>query len=129
MLIRGLIRRCPVCAERAIFTGYFRLRETCPRCGLRFARLEGHWSGDIGINTIISFTLLYVVLLGGTLVMWGDVNVALLGALTATVAVVFPIAFVPFAKTLWVAIDLAMRPLEPGEINENHREDVKRDRS
>jgi predicted metal-binding membrane protein len=31
------------------------------------------------------------------------------------VAVVFPIVFLPWSRTLWTAIDLRMRPLEPGE--------------
>ena len=100
----------------AIFDGYFRLGSRCPRCGLRFTRHEGQWSGDIGINTIVTFTLLYVVLLGGTLIMWGDLNVSALVVAAAFVTFVFPVLFVPVAKTLWVAIDLAMRPLEPHEL-------------
>jgi hypothetical protein len=31
------------------------------------------------------------------------------------VAVVVPLAFYPVSKTLWSAIDLAMRPLEPDD--------------
>jgi hypothetical protein len=34
---------------------------------------------------------------------------------TVTVAIVVPIAFYPFSKTLWSAVDLAMRPLEPDD--------------
>ena len=34
------------------------------------------------------------------------------GVIVAT-AVVVPLAFYPVSKTLWSAIDLAMRPLEP----------------
>jgi hypothetical protein len=34
------------------------------------------------------------------------------GAIMAT-AVVVPLVFYPVSKTLWSAIDLAMRPLEP----------------
>jgi uncharacterized protein (DUF983 family) len=109
-----------VCGERRIFAGYFRLRERCPRCGLRFARLEGQWSGDIGINTIVTFSLLYLVLLGGTLVMWGHLNVVALAVAAAFVTLVFPVLFVPVAKTLWVAVDLAMRPLEPGELSADY---------
>jgi len=106
-----------MCGETRVTRGYFRLKPACPRCGLRFTRLEGQWSGDIGINTIVTFTLLYVVLLGGTLLMWGDVRVGLLAALSAAVVLVFPVLFVPFAKTLWLAIDLAMRPVQADEID------------
>jgi uncharacterized protein (DUF983 family) len=121
LLWRGLTRRCPVCGAARIFQGYFRLAPACPRCGLRFSRLEGQWAGDIGINTIVTFTLLYGVLLGGTLAMWGHVNVVALGLAAGAVALVFPVLFVPVAKTLWLATDLALRPVQPGELNPDHR--------
>ena len=38
-----------------------------------------------------------------------------LSLVTLAVAVTFPVFFYPFSKTLWLAINLAMRPLEPGE--------------
>ena len=91
--------------------------DRCPGCGLRFRRLEGHWSGDIGINTVVTFGLLWLVLLGGTLVMWGHVNYWALGLTAGFVVFVFPILFMPFAKTLWVSIDVIMRPVEPDELN------------
>jgi len=90
--------------------------ERCPGCGLRFRRLEGHWSGDIGINTIVTFSLLWVVLVGGTVAMWGHINVAALAVAAVCVTFIFPILFVPFAKTLWVAVDVIMRPVEPTEL-------------
>jgi uncharacterized protein (DUF983 family) len=122
LLFRGMTRRCPVCGEPRIFAGYFRLRPACPGCGLRFTRLEGQWSGDIGINTIVTFGLLYVILLGGTLLMWGDVNIALLAGAALLAVLVFPVLFVPVAKTLWLAIDLVMRPPQADEFDgEHHR--------
>jgi hypothetical protein len=105
-------------------TGYFRLRESCPHCGLHVRRLEGQWSGDIGINTIVTFSLLYVVLLGGTLLMWGDLNVGLLAGVAAFVVVAFPVLFVPVARTLWLAIDLALRPVQADEVDAAHRRRV-----
>jgi hypothetical protein len=92
------------------------MAERCPRCGLRFRRLEGHWSGDIGINTVVTFSLLWLVLVGGTLVMWGHINYLALAITAALVVFVFPIVFVPFAKTLWVAIDVVMRPVQDDEL-------------
>ena len=35
-----------------------------------------------------------------------------IGIGTVVVAIVVPFAFFPFSRTLWTAIDLAMRPLE-----------------
>jgi uncharacterized protein (DUF983 family) len=122
LLLRGLTARCPVCGSRGLVAGWFRLRDTCPRCGLHTDRLEGQWSGDIGINTIVTFALLYVVLLGGTLLMWGDVKVGVLAGVSAFVVLVFPVLFIPVAKTLWLGIDLAMRPVQPDEVDAGWRE-------
>jgi hypothetical protein len=91
--------------------------ERCPRCGLRFQRIEGHWSGDLGINTIVSFGALFVTLIVGFAVTYPDVPGLLLFVLAVSVALVMPLVFYPFSKTLWLAIDLMMRPLEPGEVN------------
>jgi hypothetical protein len=92
--------------------------DRCPRCGLRFNRIEGHWTGDIGINTIVSFGALLLVLLGGFFVTWPDPpGLGLVLAGVATAAIV-PLAFLPFSKTIWLAIDLMLRPLEPGEVRE-----------
>jgi uncharacterized protein (DUF983 family) len=116
LLWRGLALRCPVCAAAGLFRRYFFMRPNCPRCGLHFERLDGHWTGALGLNIIATFVLLFVVLLGGTLVTFGDPNVAALGLAAALVAVGFPIASFPSPKPLWLAIDIRIRPLEAGEV-------------
>lgn len=67
------------------------------------------------MSTIITFGLLLLTLLGGMGLMWPDVEPLPLLAATVGVAVIVPVLIHPTAKTLWVAIDLSMRPLEPGE--------------
>ena len=115
---RGLTRRCPVCGQGHLFRHWFRMIDTCPRCGLRFERTEGHWTGDLGINTIVSFGALLVTLLGGFLLTYPDVpGLALLIAVLA-VAVVVPVLFFPFSKTIWLAINLQFRPPGPGEVGD-----------
>jgi uncharacterized protein (DUF983 family) len=117
MLARALGRRCPQCGGHPVFSGYFTLLDRCPRCGLRFHRQEGQMTGDIGVNTIVTTTLLFVVLLGGTLLMWGHLNVLALGLVAGFVAVVFPILFQPFSKLIWLVIDLLMRAAEADELD------------
>ena len=87
----------------------------CPRCGLRFERTEGHWIGYLGLNTIVSFSLLFVVLVVGFVLSAPDFAVGPLLVAGVLTAVLFPVLFVPWSRTLWTAIDLLMRPLEPGE--------------
>ena len=118
MFARGLVRRCAWCGSGHLFRRYFTLAHHCPRCGLRFQRLEGQWSGDIGINTVVTFGLLYVTLMFGVIAFWGRINITALAVSGAFIVFVFPALFVPFAKTLWLAIDLMMRPAEADEFVE-----------
>lgn len=103
-----------MCGARGVFEGWFRLRERCTRCHLRFQRQEGHWTGDVGVNTIVSFGALFVVLLVGALAGW---PIGVLAVAALAVGLVVPVLFFPFSKTLWLVVDLVMRPLEPGEAD------------
>ncbi len=119
MLARGLVRRCPLCGQGRLFRLWFSLAERCPCCHLRFERIEGHWLGALGLNTIVSFTVLFVVVVAGLVLSHPDYRMAPLIAAAAGTAVVVPLVFFPSSKTLWTAIDLCMRPLEPGEARQH----------
>jgi len=116
MMLRGCSRRCPVCGQGHLFRRWFTMCERCPRCDLRFERIEGHWTGDLGINTIVSFGALLVVLLVGFLAFWPTPPLTAIIVAAIAVAGLLPLAFYPFSKTIWLAIDLMMRPLEPEEV-------------
>lgn len=121
LLGRGLLKRCPVCGQGHLFRRWFRMLERCPRCGLRFERIEGHWSGDLGINTIVSFGALFVTLIVGFALTYPDVPGLALFLSAVGVAAIVPLLFFPFSKTIWLAIDLVMRPLEPDEVLPEYR--------
>ena len=116
LLLRGCAKRCPVCGEGHLFRRWFTMRERCPRCDLRFERIEGHWTGDLGINTIVSLGALLVVLLVGFLAFWPTPPITAIIIAAVAVAGLLPLLFFPFSKTIWLAIDLMMRPLEPDEV-------------
>jgi uncharacterized protein (DUF983 family) len=115
MVGRALGLRCPVCGSGHLFSRWLRMVPTCPRCGLRFERTEGHWLGYLGLNTIVSFSVLFVVLVIGFVLSAPDFDVVPLLVAAVLTAVVFPVVFLPWSRTLWTALDLMMRPLEPGE--------------
>jgi len=83
----------------------------CPRCGYEFAREEGFFLGAFVINfgvtiaglALIMGALITVLATGGSA---GAIRTTALAA--ALEAFVVPIAFYPFSKTLWTAVDLAM---------------------
>lgn len=72
--------------------------------------------GAITINTIVTFGGLIVVLVVGAAAWYPDIPVVPLVALSVAVALVVPVVFYPFSYTIWAAIELQMRPLEPDEV-------------
>ena len=119
MVLRGLVKRCGRCGARGIFQSYFRLRERCPRCGYRFVREEGAFTGVMLLNITATFVLMFLSLVAPVLwrgisgrddVPWWPFVLLALGS-----AVLVPILFYPVAASSWAAIDLAMRPLDPVE--------------
>lgn len=115
LLARGLGRRCPVCGGGHLFRRWFTIVERCPRCGFRLERIEGHWIGALGMNTVVSFALVLVAVIIAFVATYPDGPIGPAVVAVVTVAVVAPLAFYPVSKTLWCAIDLAMRPLEPDD--------------
>ncbi len=117
LLIRGLLVACPVCGARGQFRRWVTMNEQCHRCGLTFERIEGHWIGAIGINTIVSFGILLLSLVVSFVMTFPDFPVVPLMIGHALLAVLVPILFFPASRTLWTGIDIAMRPLEPHEVD------------
>lgn len=115
MLWRALRRRCPVCDQSHLFRHWLTMLDDCPRCGLHFERAAGTWTGAVGLNTVVSFGATLGTVLGLFLFTYPDVPVAAMAVATAVVAVVVPTAFLPYSKTIWLAIDLATSPLQTGE--------------
>jgi uncharacterized protein (DUF983 family) len=121
LLRRALRRRCPRCGGRRIFSSWLTLRERCPTCGLRFEREEGFFTGVYLVNySVVAVAIvieLFAVLLYAN-ANDGDVSYVPAMVVGAATAVGLPLITYPFAKTIWVAIDLATRPLDPVETAE-----------
>lgn len=92
------------------------MAERCPGCGLKFERQPGHFIGGVTINTVVTFVLGFVVMISWIVLSWPDPKLAPGLAALLPVGTVFPFVFYPVSRTLWTAIDLAMRPLRPDEV-------------
>lgn len=117
-LLRGAVLRCGRCGARGVMQGFFRMKERCPRCGYRFKREEGFFTGVFLINFAATLVLMWLVIMG--YVVWRaatDATSSLWPVLVVmlAIAVVVPIAFYPVATTFWAALDLVLRPLDPHE--------------
>ena len=95
-----------------MFQGWFTLQPRCDRCGFSFERdeREDYWLGAFVVNFIVTevvFALLVLIILVET---WPDPAWSLLTWAGVGQMVVTPIAFYPFSKALWLAVDLIFRP-------------------
>ncbi|MBV9412101.1 MAG: DUF983 domain-containing protein [Acidimicrobiia bacterium] len=114
MVWRGLTKRCPRCGRGKLFTRWVRMVERCPHCGYRFEREEGFQLGGYVINFGVTEGLVCLVVAGYIVAAAANPDVAIWPVVVFGViaAVVTPIVFFPFSRTIWAAIDLAMTPLD-----------------
>ena len=114
---RGVRRRCPRCGGRHALESWFRLAKRCPDCGYRFVREDGFWLGAYVINFVVVEAIIGAVLFGYIFVAANNPDASAVPVIVAGIvaAIAAPILFFPFSRTIWAAIDLAIRPLEPAE--------------
>jgi uncharacterized protein (DUF983 family) len=113
VLLRGLRKRCPRCAERDTFVGWFRMRITCPRCGLRFAKEQGGFLGAMTLNYGVATGVWLVALAIVLVITVPDVPVVPLFAISAVVLIGIPLWFYPRSLMLWAAIEFLVFRADP----------------
>ncbi len=114
---RGFRKRCSACGERDIWAGWGRPVERCPRCGLAFERIEGHFVGAVGLNTCVSFVVMFVVLIVSMILTAPEFDLRILLPVNVGAALGMATWFMPISKTLWTSFDIMMRPLQPDEVD------------
>jgi uncharacterized protein (DUF983 family) len=110
ILSRGVRLRCPRCGEGQLFSGFFSMHPRCPHCALTFEREQGYFVGAIYINyaatTLLAIagflTLDYCVRLSLPLqlLLWGSF------------AILFPLFFFRYSRSLWLSLDYLFNPAE-----------------
>ena len=95
-----------------MFGSWFKLKQRCPTCGLKFEREEGFWLGAYVINFGVGEGLVGVLLMVFLFVKVNSDSVPLRPWLIAGVVlgIIGPLLFFPFSRTIWAAVDLAMNP-------------------
>lgn len=115
MLMRGLFRRCPLCGSNDCFDGFFKSRDRCPQCNLSLDRVEGNWIGAVGINTIVTFGVVGIVVIAAVAATWPQLNPMPVFLAGLAIGAILPVVFFPSSRMIWCAIDLAMRPVEASD--------------
>jgi uncharacterized protein (DUF983 family) len=122
MLWRGLTKRCAVCGSGGLFERWFRMKERCPRCGYRFEREEGFFLGAVVVNLAVAELLMALLCIVPVIYLSATRPEASLWPVIAgglVAAVVAPLFFYPFSKTIWVALELMLRPAGSDEPTDN----------
>ncbi|HKJ92734.1 MAG TPA: DUF983 domain-containing protein [Longimicrobiales bacterium] len=124
LLVRGARRHCPNCGRGGLFDRWLRMRRACPGCHLVLDRGEndyfigGFVLNFMGAELLMACAGFVAILLTWPAVPWTAIEIGLLAS-----AVTLPVLTYPFAKTLWLAVDLALRPVRFGDL-EGHGENA-----
>lgn len=111
LLGRALRLRCPDCGGRGLFASWFRMRASCPGCGLALDRGErGYQVGSYMVNIIAAELIFLAAFLAILWTTWPDPPWTLLQYGGAAMMVAAPVLLYPFTKTVFLAMDLLVRP-------------------
>lgn len=72
----------------------------------------------MALNIILTELVFAVFLVTAMVVTWPDPPLVPLLLASLLINAIMPFVFYPITKTLWVAVDLAIHPLEPNELEE-----------
>jgi uncharacterized protein (DUF983 family) len=114
---RALLLHCPACGQTSLFDGVYKLKKTCPGCGLLLQR-EGHGYelGSMVVNLIVAELVWIVSFVGILLWTWPNPPWVLLQWGSAVLMVALPLLFLRHARVLSLALDLLLRPPERREL-------------
>ena len=114
MFARAIRLRCPVCGGGPLFSQWLRMAPACPGCGLVVNRGEsGYGLGALWFNLLAAEGVNTTIWVSVAISRWPDVPWETLHWIAPVTAILMPLLFFPFSKTLFLAFDLCFRPLEP----------------
>ncbi len=112
MFARAIRKHCPVCGGGGLFDGWFRMKPACPTCGVRFNRGESGYSlGAMWFNLMAAEAVTVTSFITTVLLTWPSPPWDLLQYTGPLEALLMPLIFYPFSRTLFLAFDLCFRPV------------------
>jgi uncharacterized protein (DUF983 family) len=122
-LRRSVTLRCPHCGKGRVVQGLGGPRERCQSCGLRFERTDDNYFGGavfFGLfcgELVVALSMLVTILITWPRVPWNGI----LYGVTAASILALPVSL-PFAKVVWLNVDVLVRPVQPEELVPNGTE-------
>jgi uncharacterized protein (DUF983 family) len=108
-----LRQMCPRCRaarifRKSIFTGFPRMHESCPNCGLKFEREQGYFLGAM----YISYGLALITIVAFGLLLWAFTAWSLQKIILCAILLFLPLAptLTLFSRVLWIYLDQAIDP-------------------
>lgn len=114
-MLRGLRKHCAHCGGSGLFDGWWTMKPNCPTCGMKFERDAGYGTGAMIVNTAVTIGMFLLVFVGIMVATWPDVPWTAALVITIGVNLVVPVVFYPWSKTIFLGMDLAVRPLSETE--------------
>ena len=114
---RTLKWRCPNCGRGRVLRWPGAVLPRCSVCNLRFERSdESYFSGAVFFGLLLGEMIFAVSLLVVLLVMWPDVPWDMLTPVMTAGMIIVMVLMIPFSKLVWLAVDVAVRPVQPHEL-------------
>lgn len=110
----GVFLKCPRCGGGKLFDGFFRMRQDCSRCHLRFEREQGFFVGAIYINYAAT---VMIVIPGFFLVdHYAGVSLSHQLLLWGAFAVFFPMVFFRHSRSFWLSLAYLFDPEDGADL-------------
>lgn len=110
ILIAGIRLKCPRCGRGPLFFGFFKMHPECPQCRLKFEREQGFFVGAIYLN----YGATVAVAVPGFFILdyFAGVSLTRQLLLWGAFAVVFPLFFFRYSRSLWLGVVYVFVPDE-----------------
>jgi uncharacterized protein (DUF983 family) len=116
-VVRAFRLSCPNCGKSGQLKSWLRVKPHCEHCGLKFDRGEhDYFIGAYTINLIVAELIVVITFVIGMLITWPDVPWDTIMWALVPLAVLAPVITLPYARSLWLALDLVFRPAEPADF-------------
>jgi len=102
--------QCPRCGEGFLFAGFFSMHAQCSHCALVFEREQGYFVGAIYVN----YAATTLIAIPGFLMLDHFTSLSLLHQLLlwGSFAILFPLFFFRYSRSLWLSVDYLFNPAE-----------------
>ncbi len=107
VLGRAMRLRCPVCGQGRLFTR-MTMRAQCTHCGFRFEREPGYFTNTAVVNYAVAALPIFFIV--APLAYLRPHSLVLPIALGFFFAIALPILCFRHVRSLWLAVDMLVRP-------------------